>query len=68
LRLGYLASRETRPQNLLGMQEDSGDLNPQNDDDGFSTTWTTSTKSYKYGTTYSVSDITGISDSGLMVP
>lgn len=67
-RVRFQQSVDSQPQSWPGLQEDFGNLNIYDNDDAASTTWTMSTKSNKYGVTYSVSDITGISDSPFMVP
>jgi hypothetical protein len=69
--------KEKRIVKLKRNRQDIGDWVLPNDDDGFSVDWTTSSgsrsrprssRSYKYGVTYSPGQVTGISDSEFMVP
>jgi tetratricopeptide (TPR) repeat protein len=65
---GLKTARRTVLKKMQRIREAIGDWVLPNDDDGFSSGWTTSTRSHKYGVTYSASEVTGISNSAYMVP
>jgi hypothetical protein len=65
---GLKPTRRTVLKKMQRIREAIGDWVLPNDDDGFSSGWTTSTRSHKYGVTYSASEVTGISNSVYMVP
>jgi tetratricopeptide (TPR) repeat protein len=65
---GLKTARRTVLKKMQRIREAIGDWVLPNDDDGFSSGWTTSTRSHKYGVTYSASEVTGISNSVYMVP
>jgi tetratricopeptide (TPR) repeat protein len=65
---GLKTARRTVLKKMQRIREAIGDWVLPNDDDGFSSGWTTSTRSHRYGVTYSASEVTGISNSVYMVP
>jgi tetratricopeptide (TPR) repeat protein len=65
---GLKTARRTVLKKMQRIREAIGDWVLPNDDDGFSSGWTTSTRSHKYGVTYSASEVTGVSNSVYMVP
>jgi hypothetical protein len=65
---GLKTARRTVLKKMQRIREAIGDWVLPNDGDGVSSGWTTSTRSHKYGVTYSASEVTGISNSVYMVP